>query len=84
MQRYRFEGAAKLKHVITETGGAVTLCSMTTTIGYVALLMSINRGIRSFGLSAAVGEVTCLCAAVLWLPSLLVWLARRSSAPSAA
>jgi len=77
MQRFRFEGAQKLKHVIMETGGAVTLCSMTTTIGYIALLMSINRGIRSFGLSAAVGEITCLCAAVLWLPSVLVWLGQR-------
>ncbi len=76
MQRYRIAGSGSLKHVITETGGAVTLCSMTTTIGYLVLLTSINLGIRSFGLSAAVGEVTCLCAAVLWLPSLLVWLER--------
>jgi predicted RND superfamily exporter protein len=82
MQRYRAEGAGRLGHVIIETGGAVTLCSMTTTIGYFALLMSINRGIRSFGLSAAVGEVTCLCAAVLWLPSVLVWLAQRRTAAS--
>jgi uncharacterized protein len=77
MQRYRVAGPGTLKHVITETGGAVTLCSMTTTIGYLVLLTSINRGIRSFGLGAAVGEVTCLCSAVLWLPSLLVWLERR-------
>ncbi|MGC4091872.1 MAG: MMPL family transporter [Polyangiaceae bacterium] len=76
VQRYRFEGPARLEHVIKSTGGAVTLCSLTTTIGYLALLMSINRGIRGFGLSAAVGEITCLCAAVLWLPSLLVWRAQ--------
>ena len=79
MQRYRFEGAVRLRHVIVEAGGAVTLCSMTTTIGYIALIMSNNRGIRSFGLSAAVGEITCLCAAVLWLPSLLIWLNRHRS-----
>jgi hypothetical protein len=78
MQRYRIEGARHVRRVIMETGGAVTLCSMTTTIGYLALLMSINHGIRSFGLSAAVGEVTCLCAAVLWLPALLVvWQNRQ-------
>ncbi|MFZ5897153.1 MAG: efflux RND transporter permease subunit [Myxococcota bacterium] len=77
VQRYRAEGPDKLEHVIVSTGGAVTLCSLTTTIGYLALLMSINRGIRSFGLSAAVGEITCLCAAVLWLPALLVWRAQR-------
>jgi predicted RND superfamily exporter protein len=84
MQRYRFEGAERLRHVITETGGAVTLCSLTTTIGYLALLMSINRGIRGFGLAAAVGEITCLCAAVLWLPALLVWRARRLKAKTSA
>jgi predicted RND superfamily exporter protein len=78
MQRYRFEGPGRLRHVITETGGAVTLCSLTTTIGYLALLMSINRGIRGFGLAAAVGEITCLCAAVLWLPALLVWREQRA------
>jgi predicted RND superfamily exporter protein len=77
MQRYRLEGPERLRHVIVETGGAVTLCSLTTSIGYLALLMSINRGIRSFGLSAAVGEITCLAAAVLWLPALLEWRARR-------
>jgi len=78
MQRYRFEGPGRLRHVITETGGAVTLCSLTTTIGYLALLMSINRGIRGFGLAAAIGEITCLCAAVLWLPALLVWREQRA------
>jgi uncharacterized membrane protein YdfJ with MMPL/SSD domain len=80
MQRYRLEGTGRLRHVITETGGAVTLCSLTTTIGYLALLMSINRGIRGFGLAAAIGEITCLCAAVLWLPALLVCRERRRAA----
>jgi predicted RND superfamily exporter protein len=79
MQRYRFEGAHRLRHVIIATGGAVTLCSLTTTLGYLALLISINRGIRSFGLAAAVGEITCLCAAVLWLPAVLVWRAQRAN-----
>ena len=83
MQRFRVEGSHRLRHVIIETGGAVTLCSMTTTIGYIALSMSINQGIRSFGISAAVGELTCLCAAVLWLPALLVWVTRRRQAVKA-
>jgi predicted RND superfamily exporter protein len=77
MQRYRIEGPDRVRYVVRQTGGAVTLCSLTTTIGYMALLISINRGIRSFGLSAAIGELTCLVAAVLWLPAALVVLARR-------
>jgi predicted RND superfamily exporter protein len=63
--------------VISETGGAIVLCALTTSIGYVALMRSINKGIASFGLAAAVGELVCLTAAVLVLPATLVWAARR-------
>lgn len=77
MQRYRAEGPERLEHVVRETGGAVILCSLTTTIGYLALLLSINKGIVGFGLAAAVGEVTCVVAAVLVLPAFLAWRAQR-------
>lgn len=78
MQRYRAEGSARLAHVVVETGGAVALCSLTTTIGYTALLLSINQGIVSFGLASAVGELTCLFAAVIMLPAFLAWRAQAS------
>jgi uncharacterized protein len=78
MQRYRIEGPENLYRVVAETGGAVVLCSLTTTIGYLALLLSINKGIVSFGLAAAVGEVACLLAAVLVLPGFLAWKGRRA------
>jgi predicted RND superfamily exporter protein len=77
MQRYRFEGPGKLRQVVLATGGALTLCSLTTSIGYFALLFSINKGIQSFGLAAAIGELTCLAATVLWLPALLAYLEAR-------
>lgn len=77
MQRYRFEGPGKLRRVVLATGGALTLCSLTTSIGYFALLFSINKGIHSFGLAAAVGELTCLAATVLWLPAMLAWFEKR-------
>jgi predicted RND superfamily exporter protein len=80
MQRYRIEGDRNLYRVVVETGGAVVLCSLTTTIGYLALLRSINKGIVSFGLAAAVGEITCVVAAVLLLPAFLAWRARRREA----
>ncbi len=80
MQRYRIEGPSRIYHVAVETGGAVILCSLTTTIGYLALTLSINHGIHSFGLSAAVGEITCVLAAVLVLPASLFWLEQRRQA----
>ena len=77
MQRYRIEAADRVYHVTLETGGAVILCSLTTTLGYSALTLSVNRGIRSFGLSAAVGEIACVLAAVLVLPAALFWKAEQ-------
>lgn len=77
MQRYRAEGGRRLDRVITETGGAVVLCALTTAIGYVVLMRSINLGIVSFGLAAAVGELTCVLAAVMVLPAALVWMEQR-------
>jgi predicted RND superfamily exporter protein len=68
--------------VVRRTGGAVILCSMTTLLGYLALVSSVNRAVRSLGVAAVLGEVTCLLAAVLVLPAALVW-ARSRSIPSA-
>ena len=77
MQRYRLAGRGSAARVIVETGGAVILCSLTTTLGYFALTFSVNKAINSFGYVAAAGEIACLVAAVLVLPSFLVWRDRR-------
>ncbi len=70
MQRYRL-ASGDLKRVIIETGGAVVLCSLTTMVGYLALTLSINGAIRSFGIAAALGEVCCVLTGVLVLPAIL-------------
>lgn len=74
--RMRTEGAGRVKGVIAETGSAVALCSMTTIIGYSSLLLSRNRALRSFGLLADIGEVTCLAAALIALPALVRFFSR--------
>lgn len=66
--------------VLKTAGGAVILCSLTTTLGYLALLGSVNQAIRSLGALAVVGEVACLLAAVLVLPAALWLRDRRRSA----
>lgn len=71
MKRRERSPAESLERTVVETGGAVILCSLTTTLGYLALMLSINRAVRSFGLAAAAGEMTTLVAAVLALPALL-------------
>jgi predicted exporter len=77
MERIRREGTENMRQVIVETGGAVVLCSMTTTLGYLALTLSSNQAITSFGLAAAAGEVACIVAAVLVMPAALIWLAPK-------
>ena len=60
----------------------MALCSFTTIVGYASLLLSDNQGIRSFGLSALVGELTCVFAALVLAPALLdLRRARRRRAP---
>jgi predicted RND superfamily exporter protein len=60
------------------TGGAVILCSLTTIIGYTSLYTSANLALNSFGLAMAISEVTCLAAALVALPALVVTLFARS------
>ena len=84
MKRREQSEDSELSPALIETGGAVVLCSATTTLGYLALTFSINRAVRSFGLAAAVGEITTLLAAVLLLPAILFWqidTRKRASAP---
>ena len=58
---------------VRQTGGAVILCSLTTTLGYLALVSSVNYAVRSLGIAAVLGEVCCLLAAVLVLPAARLW-----------
>ncbi len=76
-QRYRADGSRDILAALRTTGGAVVLCSLTTMLGYLALIGSLNRGIRSLGVIAVVGEVSCLLAAVLVLPALWLLVERR-------
>jgi predicted RND superfamily exporter protein len=73
MQRYVREGPGGALTAVRETGGAVVLCSLTTILGYLALVTSVNYSVRSMGMAAVLGEIACLLAAMLTLPAVLVW-----------
>jgi len=62
---------------IKTTGGAVVLCSVTTILGYVALLGSLNQAVRSLGAAAVLGELACLVSAVLFVPAMAYLRERR-------
>jgi predicted RND superfamily exporter protein len=56
---------------LRRTGGAVALCSYTTTVGYSSLLFADNQALQSFGRLAMSGEIACLAGALLVLPAIL-------------
>ena len=81
--RDREDGERGPRYLLSTTGGAVLLCSYTTTVGYSTLMLSANGGIRAFGLAALFGEVACITMALIIAPALLALL-RGRGAPSEA
>jgi uncharacterized membrane protein YdfJ with MMPL/SSD domain len=79
VQRYSAEPERGALGALRSTGGAVVLCSLTASLGYLALLGSVNQAIRSLGLLAMLGEIGCLLAATLVLPAYLHWQERERS-----
>lgn len=77
LRRYEVSPDQRLERAFRRTGGAVVLCSLTTAVGYGALLTSVNGAVRSFGFAAAAGELAMLLCAALLLPALLTWRDRR-------
>lgn len=76
-QRYKWEGPGSLPKVLKTTGGAILLCSLTTIIGYFTLIIAKNQALVSFGWIGIIGEVTCLAAALIFIPALSIVLERR-------
>jgi predicted RND superfamily exporter protein len=74
LRRYQAEGTTRAQTAMAHTAAAVGLCSATTIIGFGSLLGAQNQALFSFGVFAAMGEITTLGTATLTLPA---WLAIR-------
>ena len=79
-QRYRQAGS--VEEALGASGGAVALCSVTTILGYATLITADNQAVQSFGLTAVIGEITCLSAALFALPAVLSLRDRRAAVPA--
>jgi uncharacterized protein len=75
--RWELDGARSMVDAVRTTGGAVTLCSMTTIIGYSSLLLAENQALFLFGLLAVLGEIACLTTAVIVMPAFVEWVRTR-------
>ncbi len=71
LHRYRMEGPASLRRIVRNLGRTLTVSTLTTMMGFAALLLSRHPGLRSLGLLTVIGLATTFLAAVFFLPSLL-------------
>ena len=90
LRRYQSDSeGAEEEEGMSNTSGALVLCSAMTVSGWGALLLVENQALFSFGVFAITGELTSLGAAVLALPAVLAGLTiasagRKSSPPGTA
>jgi hypothetical protein len=59
---------------VTKTGPAVMYAMLATSIGFLAMFISPVPMIRSFGLVAIIGVMTCFCVSLLGMPTIAVLL----------
>lgn len=66
---------------VRETGKGVVLAAATNIAGFGTLVLGNYPALRSLGVMALIGSVTCLLTALTLVPALLVAGSRRSGAP---
>ncbi len=71
LHRYRMEGPSSLRRLIRNLGRTLSVSTLTTVMGFGALMLSYHPGLKSLGLLTIVGLVATFLAAVFFLPSLL-------------
>lgn len=68
--RYKQDG--NIQSALNNIGQAVFLCSLTTIVSYITLLIAKNQALVSFAQIALIGELTSIFGAFLVLPALIV------------
>jgi len=77
MHRYRHEGPGKIRTVVSSTGKAIMITSLTTMAGFGSLLMAKYRGLGSMGLLLGLGVGACFITTIWLLPALLGWIEKH-------
>jgi len=76
--RYSELGKGSLSKVLSTTGIAAALASLTNASGFVGLAFCNHGGLRSMGIVAVIGVITCLITTLVFLPLILQFLEWRS------
>jgi predicted RND superfamily exporter protein len=75
--RYEELGRGSLSKVLSSTGIASMLASLTNAAGFIGLAFCTHGGLRSMGLVAVTGLATCLITTLVFLPMTLQYLEWR-------
>ncbi len=67
----RIQATESIEAGLDAMGGPVALCSLTTILGYGALIFADNMALQSFGRYAMAGEFFCIVTALFVLPAAL-------------
>jgi len=73
--------AGSLRALLRHTGGDVAVATVTTLLGFVALLLAHHRGLSSIGWLALAGMASVLASTLLFLP-LVLYLVPAPRAPA--
>jgi hypothetical protein len=81
MHRYLEGGGKDPVHALSATGRAMTMCSITTMLGFGSLVTARYQALSTMGWVTILGMGFCLIASLTLLPTLLILWKRRSSEP---
>jgi len=73
---HRFRQSGTVREIVTETGRALVMTSVTTMVGFGSLMISRYRGLVSLGFVATLGMLLCLYSSLVALPALLAGIER--------
>jgi predicted RND superfamily exporter protein len=80
---HRFRAGASVHAIITETGRAFVLTTLTTMAGFGSLVISRYKGLSSFGFVTIMGMLFVLLTSLVVLPAMLALVERRRKATTA-
>jgi uncharacterized membrane protein YdfJ with MMPL/SSD domain len=75
--RYLYEGKGKINTVITKTGAAVFMTSLTTMIGFASFIPSIMRAMRSTGIVLTIAIGLAFIFSLMFHSSLIVIVSEK-------
>ncbi|MBN2439918.1 MAG: MMPL family transporter [Spirochaetales bacterium] len=75
--RYLYEGKGKIDLVITKTGAAVFLTSLTTMIGFASFIPSVMRAMQSTGIVLTIAVGLAFIFSIMFHSSLIVTISEK-------